>query len=217
MHRIGNDIVDLTDHHARGKSRDTRFIERVFTKYEQEYIVHDTNPDVALWSLWSGKEAAYKAVSKIHTHATAAPRRYEVYFDNTNISVDENSDFVAGIVATPYDPVYIRLYPREKYVHCVGIAGNRTALNETIMEVHKFCDSHKKTSGSHESVSLLMRKRAIERLSSLLNVKSGDVIIPRSESDRGQGPPVVHVKGRKAKTDISLSHDGNFAAFAFIR
>ncbi|PIP08679.1 MAG: hypothetical protein COX51_03190, partial [Syntrophobacteraceae bacterium CG23_combo_of_CG06-09_8_20_14_all_50_8] len=58
--RVGNDIVDLTHPHAKGKSRDLRFLKRVFLPDEERQILASHEPDTMLWTLWTGKEAAYK-------------------------------------------------------------------------------------------------------------------------------------------------------------
>ena len=65
MTSIGNDIVDLTSPDSIGKSRDRRFIARVFTPEEQEGIERSPTPDTTLWMFWAAKEAAFKAASKL--------------------------------------------------------------------------------------------------------------------------------------------------------
>lgn len=57
---IGNDIVALSD-----RKTDPRFLERVFTKEEQQMILDHSEPSMALWILWAIKEAAFKALYKV--------------------------------------------------------------------------------------------------------------------------------------------------------
>jgi len=75
---IGNDIVDLTSPDSIGKSRDRRFIARVFTLEEQELIDRSESPDTTLWMFWAAKEAAFKAVSKLKPGLSFIRRAYVV-------------------------------------------------------------------------------------------------------------------------------------------
>lgn len=65
MTRVGNDVVDLRHPRCRGKSRDRRFLERVFSFEEALVICQAGDPDRALWRAWASKEAAFKVVSKL--------------------------------------------------------------------------------------------------------------------------------------------------------
>ena len=44
----------------------TRYLDKLFTKEEQEYIITATNPSIMVWALWSMKEAAYKLYTQLH-------------------------------------------------------------------------------------------------------------------------------------------------------
>jgi len=76
---VGNDIVDRKSPEAAGKAGDRRFLQKALTPLEQEAVAGAPDPDLALWSLWAAKEAAYKAVSKSFPEISAAPRRYCVH------------------------------------------------------------------------------------------------------------------------------------------
>ena len=78
MTSIGNDIVDLTDPDNIGKSRDRRFIARVFTPEEQVRIDRSESPDTTLWMFWAAKEAAFKAISKSRPGLSFIHRAYVV-------------------------------------------------------------------------------------------------------------------------------------------
>lgn len=56
---IGNDLVDLNN-----LPPHPRFLKRVFTEEEQEWILSQGHPEKALWTLWAVKEATFKAISK---------------------------------------------------------------------------------------------------------------------------------------------------------
>ncbi len=62
---VGNDIIDLRDPRCPGKSRNLRFLARVFHAGEASRILAAPDADQALWLHWAAKEAAYKVVSKL--------------------------------------------------------------------------------------------------------------------------------------------------------
>ncbi len=58
---IGNDIVDLQLAKTQSNWRRKGWLQKLFTKEEQQYILSSTAPELQVWMLWSRKEAAYKA------------------------------------------------------------------------------------------------------------------------------------------------------------
>jgi len=60
----GNDVVDLTARRIRALADNPRFRKRVLAASEEDWLA--TRPgSVDLWAVWSAKEAAFKAVSKL--------------------------------------------------------------------------------------------------------------------------------------------------------
>jgi len=209
--------VDLTDPQARGKSRDTRFIDRVFSECERQQILNCSEPDFLLWSLWAGKETGYKAICKANADVTAAPRRYEVRLNTSEKIVKENRSFMSGVVETPHGPVFVRIFAGNGYIHCVGIAGRSEEINSVVCGVQKI----RKMQGeeirySPDAASLVVRRLAKRRISSHLKQNVEDIDILRLKGPHGLGSPMVSIKGNKALVDISLSHDGNFVSYAFL-
>ena len=79
---VGNDVVDLKDAANSGKSRDSRFLKKILTDAEIEYVKNADGPDQALWSLWACKETAYKVIKKILPDIVFAPRQWQVNVHN---------------------------------------------------------------------------------------------------------------------------------------
>ena len=61
---IGNDIVDLQLAKMQSNWQRPRFIEKIFTTCEQNFIRQSENPELEVWKLWTMKEAAYKAYNR---------------------------------------------------------------------------------------------------------------------------------------------------------
>lgn len=61
---IGNDVVDIELAKAESNWRRKGYLDKLFTVQEQTCIYNSPNPDVAVWMLWSMKEAAYKIYNR---------------------------------------------------------------------------------------------------------------------------------------------------------
>lgn len=217
MQHVGNDIVDLTDSDAMGKSRDTRFINRVFTQGEQDRILNSANPDAALWALWAGKETAYKVVSKSHTAVSSAPRAYNVSFEKENIANSDRNSFghysFSGVVETPRGSIPVRIFQACDCIHCIGTTGAKEAIDSVDWGVLRIGRGF---GASPRFESFIVRKAARRHLSLYLNRYPDEIEIRRVKGPHGSGYPIVYIGDRRAGVDISLSHEGEFAAYAFV-
>jgi len=199
---IGNDIVDLADLQARGKNRDIRFIERVFTPDEQSKIQKSDEPGIVLWSLWAGKETGYKAMSKTHPAVSSSPGRYAVQLSDTPLPE-------SGTVETPCGPVSVRFHITKEYVHCIG-ATTDEGLNSIVWDVQTML----RPEISPKYQSDLVRNMARKKISGYLKEDLETIEIIRPQQHCGLGPPAVYAGGKRTAIDISMSHDGRFAACA---
>jgi hypothetical protein len=64
--------------------------------------------------------------------------------------------------------------------------------------------------------SAFVRKALKLRLSTYYDESPENIEIRRVKSSYGLGPPFVCINGEAAEIDISLSHDGLIAAYAFV-
>ena len=206
--------MDLTDPQNMGKSRDTRFINRVFTLHEQELISRAENQDAVLWALWAGKEATYKLVKKHNPSATSVPRLYKVSLDCAEGSVGlcPGSDAITGFVDTPYGRIEIKVFITSDYVHCIGTTSTPDEMDALVWHVDRISPD---SQASPDYESAFVRKALKLRLSAYFDECAEDIEIRRVNSSYGLGPPFVCIKGEPAAIDISLSHDGLLAAYAF--
>ncbi len=208
---MGNDIVDLKAPEAMGKAADIRFVQRVLNPDEQQSVLNSGHPDSFLWAFWAAKESAYKAVSKIYSDVSSAPRRYPVILDSVKIN-----NIATGIVNTPHGAVPVKIFFNEEYVHCIGIIGDALSLKDIVYDTERI--NPEKIPGADsisEKESLFTRNLAKKNIASCLQIKEQDIQIIRHKNLNRINPPMIYVKGKKQNIDISLSHDGGFAAYAF--
>lgn len=210
MTHVGNDIVDLTDHYARGKSQDTRFLNRVLTQNELGCLMDTDDPDRLLWAFWSAKETAYKAISKAYPDVSSSPKRYDVTFDNNTITV------TSGNVQTPHGTVQVLAISGEDHVHCVGMSKNvdmSTNIKHGMYYIGDDLGSSLPELAKTES--RMAREAATISIASHFMLDPMAINIMRPETSQRNTPPDVYINGEKTDIDISLSHDGRFVAYAF--
>ncbi|MFA5180566.1 MAG: 4'-phosphopantetheinyl transferase superfamily protein [Syntrophales bacterium] len=218
MTSIGNDIVDLTSPDSIGKSRDRRFIARVFTPEEQERIERSEFPDTTLWMLWAAKEAAFKAVSKLkpglsfihraYAHRDEPGKAAPILLKQTNgnaMAIQEH-----GVVMTPAGPVDAFFTLSCHRVHCVAAVRNGHGGAPAATPVHVL---EERRDGPFDP-SATVRRAAIHHLASVLKASPYYIDIRRDKTPRGYGAPRVFIEGSRTDIDISLSHDGQYIAFA---
>ena len=202
---VGNDVVDLKDPENIGKSRDDRFLGRVFTAGERELIASVPSPDTLLWSLWAAKEAAYKAVSSADPAVCSIPHRYRVVLE----AEDATRKIVrlAGKVITPRGELVLEVAVSADWVHALA-AGAEEALK-------RICRRVKRLEGGKGAVnpSAFVRGALLREIARRLDCSVGDLSVVKNPD--GLGAPRVLFRGDLLAAEVSLSHDGRFAAFAF--
>jgi phosphopantetheinyl transferase (holo-ACP synthase) len=194
--------VDLKDPANKWKSRDSRFLKKILTDAEMEFVKNSENSDEALWSFWACKETAYKVIKKTFPDAAFLPKRWPVTFGKTK---SKKSD---GLVQVPdKGDVYIRLFSNSEYIHCVG-ADKLSVLDKIICGVENL-------PGEKTDPSLFSRLCLAQSLAKHFSLNLHQIKIKRTRIKGELQPPCVYIDGRKTDIDISLSHDGRFVAYAF--
>lgn len=95
MHNIGNDIVDLDLAKVQSNWQRKGFLEKQFTKKEQDEILASENPFLKVWMFWSMKEAAYKCYTQKVKKRFFAPKKFQCTLtsDEEGIVVFEDLKF----------------------------------------------------------------------------------------------------------------------------
>ena len=180
-------------------------MDRVFTPGERHKILESGDPDRMLWSLWAGKETAYKAVRRYVPSVSSAPARYEVHLPDEGSHGPES-----GTVDTPSGPVSVRFCITNDYIHCLGAATDKE-VDAVIREVRKI----PRTCFSPDHESDFVRKMAKRSIAGYVGEPPEAIDIFRPKGCLGLAPPVVQIAGCTSAVTLSMSHDGRYAAFAF--
>lgn len=214
---VGNDVVDRGDPANLGKSRDARFLDKVFHREEQEFIRSSADPDGALWVLWAVKEAAWKAAVKAAPENERGWKGIRIRLgregpeppggmqDCRMLPGGDGSHGPpweaarTGVAETFAGPVSFDVRQRGDCIHAIGILGPYDP-SEWI---------------AWQAGLMSARGGLLRDLNTLLDLEDGEAVIHRVLGPPGLLPPRLFIRGEPSGIDISLSHDGRFAAWAF--
>lgn len=206
--------MDLKNPDALGKSRDDRFVRRVFLPEEQKQIYQDSDSDCILWVLWAAKEAAYKIISKFHPSIHSGPLKYRVHLEETKMLPPRTPGLRNGYftcrVETPEGSVITSALTGADYVHAFGSQGNQSEVGAMHLKVFRLDQPCFHDKPESEVVRKVLRLY----LSRFWQIPVRRIGVHRDQKGRGAGPPVVYVRGERAPVDLSLSHHGRYGAFA---
>jgi len=95
---IGNDLIDLEIALDKPRRNNDRFLSKVFSDNEISQIHSYSNPELAIWKMWSMKEAAYKAHQRLfQISARLDPVTYECDLDNLSVSKNQNIYIIKSV------------------------------------------------------------------------------------------------------------------------
>ena len=234
---VGIDVVDLSDPRSGGKAADTRFVERIFASEERRWIEGAEQPDVALWSLWGAKEAAFKALSALRGRAPVF--RHRAFETTLETPPREGGGFASGLVSYEGDsvPVVVGVEgdcilalgwpevadgagaPPRDTAWGIGKLGALTAAFAVggleLDELRRRRFSEAEARAIHSRPSALARLAARAALSTWMRLDEPRITIVCAEGPTGRVPPRVHVDGAPSlEAGVSLSHHGMWTGWA---
>ncbi len=189
---VGNDVVDLGDSAIATSHLRPRFVAKVLTGAERARFADAGEKKTFLWACFAAKEAAYKAVAQVRPPPGFAPHRFEVAGDFSSVRFD---DLVLNC----------RVDVSEGRVHAVVWLGAEPEL------------AGARRLGGSVDASRAARSELCRGLAAALGCPTGELAVERdrvASSWDGFGPPRVELRGRALDASVSLSHDGEFVAFA---
>ena len=189
MPKIGNDIVDLNLAKTQSNWQRKGFLEKQFTKEEQQNINDSKNHFLKVWQFWSMKEAAYKCFTQKVAKRFFAPQKFECVLSSSE----------TGVVIFDDQKFYTTTFFNEFYVHTIAV--NLEARN--INNKNNFL-------GVVDSNSL------DKKLKLKLSEKTGFLPSAIEKRKTVLGVPFFYQKEKLITQSCSISHHGNYGAFVFI-
>ena len=187
---IGNDVVDLKKARTQSNWQRNGFLNKVFTKKEQQVIKNAKDSFTTVWLLWSMKESAYKIYSRQHNVRFFAPKKFECDINNSQHVVKFNNTVYFTKSSITINTIYT--------VATLNI-------NEFVAS-----DFFKLKNDTYAFQNNTSYERLKYEISNQLNIPIAKIKI---EKDSNGIPHVNHEK----INSISISHHGVFGAYAFIK
>jgi len=188
MPKIGNDIVDLNFAKTQSNWERSGFLEKQFTIKEQQEICNSENPFLKVWQFWSMKEAAYKCYTQKEEKRFFAPQKFECTLKENHFGnvIFEDYKFYTKTTITSF------------YIHTV--AENLFIKNSN--KIRKFSGI-----GSPNLIDNNIKLKIAE--------KTGISFLEIEKKKTKIGAPLFNYQEKVLTKSCSISHHGNYGAFAF--
>ena len=197
---IGNDLVDLQLANQESNWKRPRFLQKIFTAKEQDFIAGTTQKDKAIWLLWSRKESVYKIVARMKKRRFYAPKKLE----NTKFDLEETLGFAqsSGQITFEGTLFFTKSVVTNTYIHTVAQWNDKQPLISTCFYLHQSDYSHQ-----HE----ITRQNLVKDYAQRTNLAVADLNIQKDEWKI----PYIYHKNKRQSVTISISHHGSYGGYVF--
>jgi phosphopantetheinyl transferase len=197
---VGNDIVDLEDRDADATTYSAGFDSRVFSEEERWSLRDSVTPERQRWRLWAAKEASYKLARQRQPSTVFSPIGFRVRFD------DESEGLLRGQVQHRGECYRVEVSEGPQWVHAIAIPDD-----EDFGKVMHSIERKRSASGNDpgRDSSEAVRDLACASIARHLSLPSDALRVERVD----RIPEIWH-ETRRLPLGLSLSHHGDFVAFA---
>ena len=188
---IGNDIVDLNIASIESNWNRLGFLDKVFSKEEQLFILNAENHSEMVWLLWSMKESAYKIYIQEFGNRFFNPKKLNCHL----ISKHE------GLVYIDANCYLTKSEITNNFVNTIATSNNiKKIIN------HNF----KLENPSHNFQSFFIKEKLLKVFSELKEVCIDNLEIKKSKN----GNPILFHNNLEQNYSFSITHHGFYGAYA---
>jgi len=190
---IGNDIVDLKLAAMQSNWKHNRFLDKVFTKDEQEFIFNSKTPFKMVWMLWSMKESAYK----MYVQQTS-----KRFFNPKKLQCKLTSE-TEGTVEVNGKEYITKSQINNNFIYTIASSITDENILSTAFKLNNSSYSFQHEESHRKLIDVISKK---QRLSSKdIHVKKNKV-----------GVPKLFLNTKELPTSFSISHHGHYGAYAIL-
>jgi phosphopantetheinyl transferase (holo-ACP synthase) len=201
---LGNDVIDLRDPESDPASLSPRFDARVFSAAERSRIAAAAEGKRMRWSLWAAKEASYKLARKRDPRVVFSPVRFEVSFIDAARPTE-------AVVSGPGMRFDVSLEQDDHWIHAIAHFEGEAADDAVHAVGCVAQEDPEATDGpAHAAPGRAVRALACRILADRCALPLGALSVQK----RGRVPSMVVGGAEPIEIDLSLSHHGDFVAFA---
>jgi len=186
---IGNDIVDLSLSYKSRRTLSDRFLNKLFTKAEQELIRNSSIPEDTLWLLWSMKESAYKVYVQQGNQPSFAPTKFRGTIsgnDQSYVTADQSVYYTSTTITG-------------NYVHSIAGLEPKTSYSVEFLKLTK-------SNYQEQHQACLNKLKAI--YAGYTEIPTEQMVVRKNTF----GVPQLYINNLKADFSFSISHHGRYAA-----
>jgi phosphopantetheinyl transferase (holo-ACP synthase) len=187
---IGNDIVDLDLAKKKHRWQDQRFLQKIFSKKEQQLISEAADPFCCIWRLWSMKESAFKALKHTAPGILFSPVNYhcDLYSSTTGNVTFENHLYQMNSMV------------EQRFIYTFTATDPSANLINTQFKIL--------TPDYHHQHSRTL-ERLTDEIAKIFVVNVQGLRIKKNEL----GAPEIYYQNRMLPLSVSISHHGHFCAY----
>ena len=189
---IGNDIIDIKLARSQQKWQHSGYLKKLFTVQEQAAIVNAQDPFNQICLFWSLKESAYKITIQQGDQPRYAPKSLSC----TMLNEHEGQVVYKDKIYYTYSTVN------------QDIIYTRALLFKKALSISQF---FRLSNSCYKDQSRLVHQKLKRHFSSEFNFYSKDLELLKNKS----GVPSFYKGQEQIKRSISITHHGNFGAYAF--
>lgn len=199
---VGNDVVDLRDPHNQPAALHPRFDTRVFGHEERDALAAASDVETRhhlRWTMWAAKESALKYLRQAEPALPFHPREFAVHLGSSTIARVTHRGAELGVT--------LDVTPARVHAVTLGAPGTGSAHPEAVARTGIA------RANSPADASAEVRRLAAREIACLLDVSPAGIEIDGSASST----PRAHRDGEPLPIELSLSHDGDWLAWAVRR
>jgi phosphopantetheinyl transferase (holo-ACP synthase) len=212
---LGNDVIDLRDPDSDPASLSPRFDARVFRDVERDVIGEAAEGHRMRWSLWAAKEASYKLARKRDRRVVFSPIRFEVSFVDVAdvVNAADTARPTRAAVSIPGMRFDVTLEHGDRWIHAIARCQGEVADGAVHAVGYVRDEDPAAIDGpAHAAPSRAVRALACRTLAQRCALPLGAL----SVHERGRIPSMLLGGSEPRELDLSLSHHGDFVAFACV-
>jgi len=183
---IGIDVIDLRQITEFDSERRQRFLKKVFTAGERDFIDSSPNVDLAIWRLWSMKESAYKILSRTSNRRSFEPIKLNCEILSESVGQVWSDDHI----------LFTRTSTSDYAISTVSTNSLADHFDEFLFNINY---------KNHAEQSSIVYQKLIEKIAEKYQIQNRFLSVKKNEI----GVPFLLYKTSFFKVDFSLSHHGN--------
>ena len=186
---IGNDIVDIKKARSEGAWKRSRFIKKIFAESERPQILGSGSPFLNIWRMWSMKESVYKVIVQSEKERFLNPQKLVCSLKNEQVGFVE---YEGEVYAT-------QSHMTNNFIYSSHTTAKQEDVIDEILNVKDPNDQR-----------MMVRLALFQRVSDMFEYPIHKLSVRKNE----KGVPKLYNNEAPLPLQLSLTHHGNYAAYA---